>query len=248
MTLNYLIWLFVRPSHLILVTAVLGTCLLRWKSGRVLCSATAILVVIFGLLPTAGLLIRPLELRFAQPSNLADIDGVIVLAGSEIQALSEIYGQPQLNSMGDRLTTFLLLAHEHPDARLVHSGRQEEAPRKLILGVGIDPERIVFENRSQNTCASARFTKEAVAPAPTEKWLLVTSAFHMPRAVACFRAVDWEIIPFPADYRTGRSLLSLDLIGNLSNLDLAIHEWVGLLYYRVRGVTDDLFPGPLREE
>jgi uncharacterized SAM-binding protein YcdF (DUF218 family) len=178
------------------------------------------------------------------PSGLDAVSGVIVLAGSEIRELSELYEQPQLNSMGDRLTTFLQLAEEFPFARLVHSGRHESAPRELILGTGIQAQRIVFENESKNTCESAKLTKELIAPSPGETWLVVTSAFHLPRTVACFRAVDWEIVPFPSDYRTGSNPFALSLTSNLNNLDLAAHEWMGLVYYRIRGITNELYPGP----
>ena len=176
--------------------------------------------------------------------------GIIVLAGAELTTLSEVHEQPQLSAAGDRLTTFFLLAERYPTARLVHSGRKEsETARDLILGVGVDPERITFDAESRDTCESANNLRQALSPKPTEIWLLVTSAFHLPRAVACFHAVDWEIVPFPTDYRTGRSFFNLGLLNNLDTVDLAAHEWLGLVYYRVRGWTDEGFPraGPRRD-
>jgi uncharacterized SAM-binding protein YcdF (DUF218 family) len=66
----------------------------------------------------------------------------------------------------------------------------------------------------------------------------------MPRAVACYRAAGWEVTPYPTAFRRGSAPFSFDLVRNLDDLDHAAHEWVGLLYYRIRGFTNELFPGP----
>ncbi|MCP5143565.1 MAG: YdcF family protein [Gammaproteobacteria bacterium] len=88
----------------------------------------------------------------------------------------------------------------------------------------------------------ARFTREQVAPRPGERWLLVTSAFHLPRAVASFCAAQWPIVPYPADYKTLDLTPYFSLVENLSLLDLAVHEWLGLLYYRMTNATEILYP------
>ena len=113
-----------------------------------------------------------------------------------------------------------------------------------IVASGIAPSGVLFEDRSRNTCESARFARDAVMPAPGEVWLLVTSSFHLPRSMACFRSVDWEVTPYPTDFRRGRLLWSLGLVDNLQDFDLATHEWLGLVYYRLRGYTRELFPAP----
>lgn len=244
MSLNYLIWTLVKPSHLILLVAIFGVVLWRKPLGRWCRGAAVILIVVCGLLPTAAWLMRPLEMRFPIPPD-GRVDGIVVLAGSEIVKLSEVYGQPQVGSMGDRLLTFLTLAARYPDARLVFSGQaQTPVARDVILGAGIDSTRIRFDGGSANTCDSARATRELMQPAPSERWLLVTSSFHLPRAMGCFRAASWEVVPYPADFRRGPSVFAWDLVGNLQDLDLAAHEWLGLVYYRMRGYTHELFPAP----
>ena len=89
--------------------------------------------------------------------------------------------------------------------------------------------------------------RTVVEPQAGETWVLVTSAFHLPRAVACFQANDWTIVPYPADFRTGMSPLYLDLLLNLEDLDYAAHEWLGLVWYRINGRTRTLFPRPTSE-
>ena len=243
-----LLWLLVKPSDWIVYTAILGVVLWRFSIGRWLRVSAVILVIVLGVLPTAWLLTSPLEGRFPVPRNLGRVDGIIVLAGAERAEFSKYYGQPLLNQAADRLTTFLMLARRFPEARLVHSGdtapdSQSAVARELLLGAGIDPQRIVFETKSRITCESPRATLDLVAVDAAQRWLLVTSAMHMPRAVACFRAAGWPVTPYPTNFRRGRDPFGFALPDNLEDVDLAAHEWVGLLYYRLRGYTRELFPG-----
>jgi uncharacterized SAM-binding protein YcdF (DUF218 family) len=230
-------------------TAVVGVVLWRLSIGRRLRVAAVVLVIVLGVLPTAWLLSSPLEGRFPIPASLDRVDGIIVLGGAERVGLSRFYGQPLLNTAADRLTTFLMLARRFPDARLVHSGDtapegESAVARELLLGAGIDPQRIVFESKSRITCGSPRATLDLVPVDASQRWLLVTSAMHMPRAVACFRAAGWEVTPYPTNFRRGPHPFGLAIPENLQDVDLAAHEWVGLLYYRLRGYTRELFPGP----
>src|SRR5688500_13294775 len=227
--------MFVKPSQLILLAALITVVCWRRPLGRWFALGTAGFVVLFGLLATGAWLMRPLETRFGIPDVSGGVAGVIVLSGSERVTLSELYSEPQLSSAGDRLTTFLRLAARFPQARLIHSGTFAESPiaRSLILGTGVAPDRIRFDDQSTNTCGSARTTRALVEPQAGERWLLVTSAVHMPRSVACFRAVGWDVIPYPTDFQRGPNPLHLGLVDNLEGLDLAAHEWLGLVYYRL---------------
>lgn len=246
MTANYLLWLFVKPSQLILLTALVAVVWWRRPLGRRLGLVTAGLVILFGIVPLGAWLMRPLETRFGAPIETGDVTGIVVLAGSERLTMSELHAMPLLNSMGNRLTTFLLLAARYPQARLVHTGGPREAAiaRSLLVGAGVEPDRIHFEVESRNTCDSAHTTRALVKPQAGERWLLVTSAFHMPRSMACFRAAGWEIVPYPTDFRRGPNPFHFEIVDNLADLDLAAHEWLGLVYYRLLGYTSELFPAP----
>ena len=246
MTANYFVWQIVQPSQWILITAVLAAVFWRRPVGRKLAAATVALVLLLGLMPVGHALIAPLENRFEIPADASRVDGIIVLAGAEQVRLSEIHSQPQIGAQGDRLTTFLMLAHAHMEARLVHSGGAPESnvARALFLGAGVASNRVVFEDKSRDTCESAQLSRKLIAPGVGERWVLVTTAAHMPRSVACFRAADWDVIPYPTDFKNGPTPWSLDVLSNLAKLDYAVHEWLGLMYYRLRGYTHDLYPGP----
>ncbi len=87
-----------------------------------------------------------------------------------------------------------------------------------------------------------------VQPKPDETWVLVTTALHMPRAMGIARRLDWQILPWPTDYRTPGDNASpawrFSFGSNLSDLDEAAHEWLGLVAYYLVGKTDTLFPAP----
>ena len=118
---------------------------------------------------------------------------------------------------------------------------------------GLDVARILFEERSRNTQENAVLTRQLVRPGPDERWLLVTSAYHMPRSIGVFRAAGWPVIAYPVDYRTAAQIdLRAVLAGlaepnvakRLMELDLAVKSWVGLVAYWLMGRTSALFPAP----
>src|SRR4029079_5186358 len=74
---------------------------------------------------------------------------------------------------------------------------------RLWQSLGIGASRIELENASRNTFENATMTKALVQPEPGQRWLLVTSAFHMPRAVGCFRRAGFAVEPYPVDWQTG---------------------------------------------
>jgi uncharacterized SAM-binding protein YcdF (DUF218 family) len=220
--------------------------LARWSGGVTLSAFMAV-----GVFPIGEVLLRPLETEFPPRPAPAQIDGIFVLGGVEDQRATAAWRDPQLNEAAERLTAASALAIAHPEARLVFSrggGRlrntvlgQPDIPSVAVdvfVSLGIDPDRITWEDHSRNTAKNAQFSYDVAAPAAGESWVLVTSAFHMGRALASFEGTGWrEIIPFPVDYRTGnfREGIDWNLAYNLEVLNIATKEWVGRLSYRMMG-------------
>ena len=263
MSIRWLLWSLLSPSQLILFSIALGIALLalgRLRAARIVLLAGGAALVVFGLLPTSIYLANLLETRFPQPALPDRVDGIVLLAGAERPAASQAYGEPQVGARGNRYVTLLRLAERFPDARIIYSGGPREelgkgpletqaAVADRILGtVGLDPGRVQFDERSRDTCASGRNARELAQPGSGDVWVVVTSAIHVPRTMACFRAGGWpEIIPQPANYASvlgGWNAGSIRVASNLVLLDEAVHEWLGLLYYRITGRTRQLFPGP----
>ena len=105
-----------------------------------------------------------------------------------------------------------------------------------------------MERRSRNTQENAEFSKALVAPKDGERWLLASSAFHMPRSVGLFRKAGFAVEPYPVDWRVGGrdDLMALSnvVVEGLARTDLAVREWMGLIAYGLTGKTDELLPGP----
>lgn len=263
MSVRYQIWGLLSPSQLILLSLAIGAALLwsgRARLGRWLAGFGIAGLVAFGFLPGAVYLAVPLQLRFPQPELPARVTGIILLTGAEIADTSEAIGLPQLGRHGDRYVATLRLANRYPDARVIVSGgpllgegrsvlgSQTGVSRRILDDVGIPSRRVLVEQASTDTCKSAVNTKALVQPKPGEAWIVVTSAMHMPRTIACFRAAGWpEVIAQPDDYEAlpeSSSFFSYRVISRLMLLDLVAHEWAGLAYYRLTGRTEHWFPAP----
>ena len=256
-----ILWFIAQPSAALLLLLLAG--LLLIGIGRVPFGGAAVLIATAGLLvcgftQLGVLLLLPLEQRFPPPDLKGPVTGIIVLGGGIDQHNSRIRGGFALTDAGDRLTEAVILARRYPEARLVFTGGSADlqpdgtteagAAAGFFRAIGIPDARITTESESRDTAENARLTKALVEPKPGETWLLVTSAWHMPRAVGCFRAAGWDIVPYPVDYRTyGWSRLGFfsprPSLG-LTQVDLAVKEWIGLVAYRLAGRTDALFPAP----
>lgn len=253
---------FVTPAHVGLIVAVFGVVLLftRFaKIGRALAALGVVALLVLSFSPLGVLLVLPLENRFSPPPDDAPApDGIIVLGGSVDEDVSAARGRTALNDAAERLTALVELARIYPRARLVFTGgsaslagaahTEAAAAERFFHEMGIEPGRIVYESRSRNTWENAVFTRDLVAPKPGERWLLVTSAFHMPRSMGIFRRIGFPVIAFPVDYRTSGGASEWTPRRNapesLRLVDIAAHEWVGLVVYRLTGKTDALFPAP----
>jgi len=246
--LSKVFWMLAQPSHwlgfLVLATAI---CLvLRWnKAARFFGVAAALLLVLAGFLAVP--LARNLENRYPRPPWPAHVDGILMLGSGFDTALFRARGAPATNDGIWRVEAGFAAARRYPGARLVFSGgsgalggapfSEAETARMVLAEMGQDPKQLTLEARSRNTYENILLSKEIVKPKPGEVWLLVTAAMHMPRAMAIARKLDWPMTPWPSDYLTapagGGNMLSFT--GNLSYIDYVVHEWVGLLAYRLSG-------------
>jgi uncharacterized SAM-binding protein YcdF (DUF218 family) len=256
-TLSKILWELTRPSTLLLLLIIAGVLLswTRWhRGGRRLAWICGLIFLGIALPPTFNLLLAPLEQRFPQVREMpAQVDGIIVLGGALELNQAERYGIPALNAAAERMTTFVTLARRYPNARLVFSGgssalrpgslMEADVARQLFEGLCLDSRRITFERESRNTFENASLTKTLVDPRPSETWLLITSAAHMPRSVGIFRKIGWPVVAWPVAYKSGGSG-NLAVGEHLSQFDWAVHEWTGLLAYRLLGRTDTVFPAP----
>lgn len=260
-----ILWWLVTPSNVLVGLVVLGVLLratrfARW--GRRFGVLGALGLVVAGPLPTGVWLARPLENRFPLMSqDMPAPSGILVLGGSIDQVTTAARGgQVTIGAAPGRITEAVALARRYPQARLVFTGGsnavfsrdgldEAEAAKKLFIELGIAAERITIERESRNTWENAVFTKRIVNPKPGERWVMITSAWHMPRSVGIFRVAGFDVVPYPVDFETRdndreRYMPILPVSRGLDLVDRMSREWMGLLAYRLAGRTDAVLPAP----
>lgn len=256
-----ILWAIVQPLNALLILAACGL-VLQWtrfkRAGRGVVLASLLAIVGLGALPVGTIMMRALE--EAVPSWRDDgkpVAGIIVLGGAMDGDVSLDRGQVALNEAGERILALLQFAIRRPDLPLVFTGgssavvgdatSEGDAVRRLQRELGIPDGRLIVEDRSRNTLENARFTHALLKPRPGDRYILVTSAYHMPRSVGLFRSAGFTVLPWPVDFRTtaaDTARLSTSLLDGLDRLDTAVREWIGVIAARLLGQTRELLPTP----
>jgi uncharacterized SAM-binding protein YcdF (DUF218 family) len=254
------------PTNFLIGLGLVGALLLATRfaaAGRKIVIASVVLLAVCAFSPLGNLVLYPLESRFP-PWDAARgaPDGIVILGGPIDPDLSVVHNTPVIRSAADRIVAAVALAHRYPNARVIFSGgsadliandaREADYAGQIFESLGIPKERLIMERASRNTYENAVFSKAIAAPKQGERWLLVTSAYHMPRAVGLFRKAGFPVEPYPVDWRVGddaAGILSFSNIAvdGLGRTDIAVREWMGLVAYRLAGRTSEFFPGPTRD-
>jgi len=261
-SLSKILGFFVYPSNVLIAVGIIGLLFLATRFTRLaswLIVTSLVLIAIAGLSPLGNALILPLEQRFPPwDASRGAPDGIVLLGGMIVPDVSSARGTVSLNEAAERITATAELARRFPGARIIITGGSNalifDAAVEAIFAIrqlealGVAHERITAEEQSRNTSENAVFSRLIANPKPGERWLLVTSAYHMPRAIGVFRTAGFPVEAYPVDWRT-RGPADLvrpfeSLSDGLRRTDTATHEWVGLLAYRLTGKTGSFFPAP----
>ena len=244
-----LVWLFVSPASLLFMWLGAGVVLLwmkkeKWAKAILTCLAMSIFLL--GLFPVGEWILIPLENRYPPNPSLESVDGIIVLAGAEDALLTSVWDQVVLSESAERDLSFMMLARQFPEAQLVFSGgtgsllnqqyKAADAAERLFSEQGLDTARIIFERGSRNTYESALLSKGLVNPEPGQRWVLITTGWHMPRSMGIFCRIGWTVTPYPVDFQTrGVNNFRIDWGFSLRLISIGVKEWLGLTVYRLTG-------------
>lgn len=254
-----LAWMLLHPVSLVFMLMLLALVLV-WRQRRR--SAMVALVIAAGGLfvmafTNAGtLLFGVLETRFEAPAEAPPAVGLIVVLGGAVDGhVSASRGRVELDNAGDRFVEALALAQLYPEARIVISGGMgtlggegdAEVGARFLTGFGIARERLVLESQSRTTAENAEQTRQLLDAMTGARGVLITSAWHMPRAMGAFRKAGLDLIAWPVDYRSekgeGFAISPYQPGRNIQAMGDASKEWLGLLAYYLTGRTDALLPG-----
>lgn len=255
-----LVGLLIRVETWVLIGVMLtfvGVLRGHQRLARGACAVTLAGLLGLGFVPLYHPGLAWLEARHPPPdaARLTHVDGIVVLGGAEQREGSVYWNQPQLNSSAERIVVGAALALAYPQARLIHTGgsgsvidllaaaqgrrfvTEAQIAQAVYLSLGLPQERLVLESNARNTAQNARNALALARPVQGQTWLLVTSAAHMPRAMANFRDAGWgDIQPWPVDYRSSRfhQNLNWDLLNNIDLTNRTLHEGLGLLARAIR--------------
>lgn len=253
--LSKILWVVAAPDNFLALVFFLGLLALlsnKFFLAKLILVPAIMVVLLITTLPIGEWLLHPLETRFkTNPDLPSDIDGIIVLGGAEEPLMSEKWRQTEVNFASERQLAFLNLARRYPKAKLVYSGGTDsmvyqsakgaDVAERLYRQQSINIDRVTLERESRNTYENAIYSKQLLKPAKNEKWILITTAWHMPRSVGVFCQAGWSVIPYPVDHWVwpeNRLFAGFNLAGNLTKLQTGVKEWLGLLAYFVSNKTD----------
>ena len=220
------------------------------KTSRWIYSAVA-LIVLLGWKPLPGMGIAQLERQYpemAPGQDLSAYQGVVVLGGAmDAGAVAQGRLQPVLNGAAERMTAAAALSRSQPHLKMIFTGGEgsyfgsgpNEAQRAQVFfaAMGVPAQQVTMEDQSRNTYENAVLSARLSGVDVRQKWLLVTSAWHMPRAMATFQKAGWNVTAYPVDFRSTAHVdwTDYNTTGGLECWDLLLHEWIGLLAYRIAG-------------
>jgi len=264
-SLSKILWFVTSPGSMILLAVLVSTALLfipRFQRfARPILVFTVVMMMIIAITPVGRLLFQVLENRFPMVEMTAlpqKINGIIVLGGVINPVLSQSRGQLAIGSAVERITAMAELQQRYPDAKIIFSGgsgnlfnqqvKEADFVAPLLKQLGMDVSKVIFENQSRNTVENATNSIKLAGPVNGQTWIMVTSAFHMPRSIGVFRTVGWDVVPYPVDFGAAKDQtfdLGFDLTQGLNYLGTSLHEILGLIFYKLTGKTNEFFPAPV---
>jgi len=259
--LSKVLWFFAEPGNALLIALIIGLFLTmtRFKKlGRSIVALVVVAALSITFLPFGSWMRLALEDRFpSQDLSLQSVDGIIVLGGVINPQLSAARETLVIGGTVERITKSAELARANPNAKVIFTGgtgslfdtdvREADYVVSLYESLGVRAPQLLLDREARNTWENVTNARHMVEPGPYDRWVLVTSAFHMPRAVGVFRAQGWEVIPYPVDYSTNpyeKVNSPLSFTQGLGSLYGATHEWIGLIAYWLNGKSDAAFPKP----
>jgi len=256
--LSKFLWYLFNPFNCILfllIISVIFNFLKFLNFSKIILYFTFLLFFITGVLPTGSYLLYLLEKNYHNKIYLPEnVDGILILSGATNPFLTKEYNQISLNGSVERLTESIQLIKKYPKAKVFFAGgtgsiqypdlSHSEVAKKFYKSLGVDIQNIYFDDKSRNTYENIFFAKKKFDPNKDEKWVLITSAFHLKRAMSIGEKLEWAFIPYATDYKLPKKFkwkLSINFFGNLASFKNSSHEWVGIISYYLMGRSSKIF-------
>ena len=255
--LSKILWFFFNPFNLMLLLIFGGLLSHLFQKNilsKIFYSLSVIFFIISSVLPTGRFMLYSLEKNFHNQDTLPnEVEGVLILSGAIEGVLSIEYNTIHLNGNVERLIASIELINRYPKAEIIFSGGpayvfnkkiiQADLAKEFFSKLGIDTHKIIFESKSRNTYDNIFFSRIIADPQLGEKWIVITSAFHMKRTLNIADKLKWNLIPYAVDFKQTKTfswMPSINFLKNISIFQSAIHEWLGLIVYYLTGKSSNI--------
>ena len=256
--LSKVLWSIINPFNILLFFIFFGVLLhilFRNNFHKFFYFIALVIFIIGAVMPTGNFMFFQLEKKFHDKFIFPNkIDGILILSGATNPGLSKEYDQIHLNDSAERLTESFQLINRYPMAKVIFSGgsgsinadqlTHSDVAKDFFEQFNFDINNIIFESKSRNTYENILYSKKIVKPDSDEKWLLITSASHMTRALNIGEKLNWTFIPYPVDFHASKEFSwkpSMNFYWNFYDLQIISHEWVGLIAYYFMGRTNKIY-------
>ncbi len=256
--LSKFLWFMFNPFNiiiLILISGIIFYFLKFNKTSKVLFTFCFTILLSISFLNIGKYLIYKLENQYYDNITLPKrLDGILILGGATNPSLFKDFEQVNVNDSAERIIEAVNIINNYNNIKIVFSGgsgfpnrpdlNHSQVVKVFFKNMKLTNDKIIYESKSRNTFENIRNSKAIVNPKKNEKWLLITSAFHMRRAILIAEKHNWQLIPYPVDFKINKNFnigLSLNFLSNLNYFNDASHEWIGLFSYYFLGRTNKLF-------
>ncbi len=256
--LSKILWLILNPFNIFIFVTLLSIFLYFVKLRRlslIIFVINFVFIALISFLPIGSYLIYNIEKEYHSYTKLPkQVDGILILGGATIPLIYNEYNQISLNGSAERLVESVFVIKKFEKAQVIFSGGSgvvnrpnlghSQVAKSFYKKMGLEINKIIFENYSTNTFENIIFSKKIASPKINENWLLITSASHMKRALLIADKNNWTLIPYAVDFRNTKDfklIPNLNLLKNLNTFHEGSHEWLGLIAYYFMGRTDKVF-------
>ena len=233
---------FMEPFGMVMALLVIGLYFLFVKKqslAKFFLSLGFLVMFLYSYQPFSNFLVVNLEKQYPKYNYEHDIKYIHVLGNGhntdEEQPLSSQISEASIRRDSEGIIIHL----KTKESKLIFTGYEgwtniatARMNANFAQAVGVEEENIIIDEDSKDTAEEAEFTKTIVG---SEKFVLVTSAMHMPRAMLLFESLDLNPIAAPTNfYKEGYDFFSLPNLGNFGRSQLAMHEYIGLLWSKLK--------------
>ena len=253
--LSKILWLIVNPFNIFIFITLFTMFLYLINFRRIsliIYLINFIFIALISFLPIGSYLTYIIEKEFHTNTKIPErVDGILILGGATNPLLFKEFDQISLNGSAERLVESVMIIRKFEKAKVIFSGGSgivnrsdlghSQVAKLFYKKMGVDINKIFFEDKSRNTHENIIYSKKIAKPKKNENWLLITSAFHMKRALLIAEKNNWKLIPYAVDFKNIKEFKltpNLNLLSNLNSFQSGLHEWLGLVSYYIMGRTE----------